>query len=139
MIAWHTIPFDADDVPRGAPSCNDGEEILVRIDGETVPVTCYRDQRGHRIVDDEGEAVDWSRVDAIAHRPRPSRSGSRLTEADYRAAGLRVLKIRIPADYLAKLDAICDDSGLSRAEQVMGMIDGESAELARLRWKRTAT
>lgn len=67
------------------------------------------------------------------------RSGPTKTEAEYRAAGLRVLKIRIPAAYLAKLDAICDDSGLSRAEQVLGMIDAETAELARLKWKRAAT
>jgi hypothetical protein len=41
--------------------------------------------------------------------------------------------LRLPLGYAAKLDAICADSGYSRAQQVAGMIDGEAAELARLR------
>lgn len=81
-----------------------------------------------------GQTADSPNLTA-AQRAR-HRSGTSRTEAERRDAGLRRVTLRIPAEYLAKLDAICKESGLTRAEQVLGMIDGEAAELARLRGKR---
>lgn len=47
------------------------------------------------------------------------------SEAERRARGLRRVVVRLPAEYVARLDAICEDSGYTRAEQLMGMIDGD--------------
>lgn len=130
--AWHVIPDDDDRGPsKTFPPCADGDELLARLpDGEVVPVTVDR-RGGCWFVGPDGDRVD---PDAIATRPTLAyRPGARVTEAQHRAAGLHALKVRLPAAYVAKLDALCEDSGYSRAEQIMGMIDGEAAELARLR------
>lgn len=55
-------------------------------------------------------------------------SGRTRTEAEYRANGLRRLSVRIPAEALARLDEICEESGYSRGEQVQAMIDGDYEE-----------
>ncbi len=126
-IAWHVIPDDDDRGPsKTFPPCRDGDELLARVNGEALPVTVER-RNGVRFVGEDGEAVE---PDAIAERPAVRRETR--TEADMRDR-YDTVKLRLPLGYAAKLDAICEDSGMSRAEQVAGMIDGESSELARLR------
>lgn len=58
------------------------------------------------------------------------------TSAQRRARGLRRLEIWLPAEYVAKLDAICEDSGYSRVEVVEGLIDGETTEWEQVRRKK---
>jgi hypothetical protein len=134
MIAWHTIPFD-EGVPRGAPSCQDGEEILVRIDGEAVPITCDRRHGVTALVGEDGEDVDWSRVDAIAHRPRPRPAPVR-SRTDQFATKL------LPG-YVARLRAICDSEGATVAELIESWVEMEEREILSateiVRGKRTAT
>lgn len=50
------------------------------------------------------------------------------TSAQRRARELHRLELWLPEEYVRKLDAICDDSGYGRGEQIMGMIDAETAE-----------
>lgn len=50
---------------------------------------------------------------------------TQVTNASRQARGLRRITLWIPEEYLAKLDAICADSGYTRAEQVLGMIDAD--------------
>jgi metal-responsive CopG/Arc/MetJ family transcriptional regulator len=59
-------------------------------------------------------------------------SGRTRTEAEYRANGLRRLSVRIPAEALARLDDICEESGYSRGEQIQAMIDGDYEEWRKL-------
>lgn len=35
-----------------------------------------------------------------------------------------------------KLDALCEESGYPRSDVLMGMIDGETDEVARLQWRK---
>lgn len=60
-----------------------------------------------------------------------SRSGTQQSSADRRARGLRRLEAWLPAETIAKLDAICEHSGYSRAEQVRGMIDADYDSMLR--------
>lgn len=134
-IQWHRLPYEQDEETGRWPNrmlpCADGDELLARVGDEVVEVTVDR-RHGCAFRLEDGEAVE---PDAIAERTRRHQSE---TEAARRAAGLHALKIRIPSSYVAKLDAICEESGYSRAETIMGMIDGEATELARLRSKPSA-
>lgn len=50
------------------------------------------------------------------------------TEASYRARGLVRPTLRMPPEYVDKLDELRRESGRSRAEQVMALIDAELEE-----------
>lgn len=108
----------------GKSDADHADERAARFRGEAYPDP-----------EDRGEAV-VQQLDRELAQARASRSGRTRTEAEYRANGLRVLKVRIPAAYLAKLDAICEDSGFSRADQLMGMIDSETEEWRKIRTKK---
>lgn len=55
------------------------------------------------------------------------------SNAQRRARGLHRLVLWLPKDYITKLDALCEDSGYSRADIIEGMIDCETDEVADLR------
>jgi hypothetical protein len=59
--------------------------------------------------------------------------GSQVTNASRRERGLRRLEVWIPAAALQQLDAICEESGWSRAEIIQDMITGESEEASEMR------
>lgn len=48
-----------------------------------------------------------------------------VTNASRRARGLRRIEVWLPPEYVAKLDAICSDSGYSRTDLLLGMIDAD--------------
>lgn len=63
-------------------------------------------------------------------------SGPTQTKAQRRAAGRARVEVWLPIEWLEKLDALCDESGFSRAEIIIGMIEAEEAESARVRWRK---
>ena len=61
---------------------------------------------------------------------------STATHASRVARGLRLLHVYLPEETMRRLDAICEDSGYSRPDQVAGMIDAEYAEWQAVRADR---
>lgn len=56
-----------------------------------------------------------------------------VSDASRRARGLRKISIWLEVEVLDQLDAICDETGWSRAEILRDMITGESEEAAEMR------
>lgn len=66
--------------------------------------------------------------DELLERAARPRSGRTRTYAEQRAAGITTVTIRLDRPTLGKLDALCDDGGMSRADMIRAMIDAEWAE-----------
>jgi hypothetical protein len=66
------------------------------------------------------DAIEWQRE----HRPR-AQGGPTLTEARRAELGRVRLHVRIRAESLARLDALCAESGYTRPEQIEALIDCE--------------
>jgi hypothetical protein len=63
-------------------------------------------------------------------RPRKSRSGTILSEERRRELGQERITVRFPEPgWPARLDALCELSGYTRAEQIMGMIQVAESDL----------
>ena len=108
-ILWHVIPDDDD---RGQsktfPRCADGDELLARVNGEVVEVMVDR-RHGCAFIGPDGKAVD---PDAIAERPRTSRSGQHVTER---------LRVNLPAtaEEARKFRAAAEEEGLPLAQWLL--------------------
>ena len=109
-ILWHVIPDDDDRGPsKTFPRCADGDELLARTaHGEVVAVTVRWDN-GCAFIGPDGEAVD---ADAIAERPRTSRSGQHVTER---------LRVNLPAtaEEARQFRAAAEEEGLPLAQWLL--------------------
>jgi hypothetical protein len=119
-VTWYAIPFD-EGVLRGAPALQDGDEILVRIDGEVVPVTCDRRHGVTALVGQDGEDVEWSSVDAIAHRPRRAPARSRTDQ----------LAARLLPGYVARVRALAESEGYTISEWIEAAVESAEREARR--------
>lgn len=127
-VTWYPLPFD-EGVPKFAPACGDGDEILVRKADGTV-VTCTVDRRrGCYFVGPDGEAVE---AEAIASPTRRAEGGPTMTHAERRSKGWRRLEVMLDERTMGRLEEICEESGYSKAEQVRAMIDGDYEEWRKL-------
>lgn len=123
-VVWHVIPDDDDCGPsKTFPRCDDGDELLARTaSGDVVEVTVSR-RHGCAFIGPDGEAVE---ADAIARRPaRPYRSGTRVTEAQWRERGIVQLKVRITAEQRRRLKWIQEQDGHELSTIIGTYIDTE--------------
>ena len=103
-----------------------------------IAVSLRRDGLGHNdwtietdlsdVPDDEQDAVRQHAIDGYLGaeaRAHGHRSGPALTEARHRELGRVRLHVRIRAESMARLDALCAESGYTRPEQIEALIDCE--------------
>jgi len=75
-----------------------------------------------------GERVEDARIDYVLRSLRKSRSGTKWTEAQYRAAGYHQIKVRLPLDTIEILISAAESAGVSRSEYLDGLIRAGSAK-----------
>ena len=108
-ILWHAIPDDDDRGPsKTFPRCADGDELLARVNGEVVEVMVDR-RHGCAFIGPDGKAVD---PDAIAERPRSTRSGNHVSPR-------HVVQLPAAPDEIARFQAAADEEGLSFARWLL--------------------
>ncbi len=126
-VHWYPLPLDEEGPPKFAPRCEDGQQLLARLEsGEVVPITVEH-RHGVWFVGPDGEHVE---ADAIAYPPPRSR-------ADNREAVLRerydTIKLRLPLGYKARLQRLAEEDGYSASEWVATWI--EMAEHEQAEWR----
>lgn len=60
-------------------------------------------------------------------------SGRTRSRAERRAAGKRRLEVQLDDETMKRLDILCLDSGITRADQIRAMIDREWGEIQKLK------
>ena len=106
-MTWVDLPIPTDEGPltpaqREVTRLTDGDTCKVRTaDGEELEATC-RQRDGFAFVDEDDEALD---VVAVFMRARSGSTGRSLTDAERKANGQDRLRVWLPSELLARVDA----------------------------------